>query len=62
MSEGSEPTEEDLERRILRALGGLTRDVERYLKRRRESREDSELSSDEQKRAALRSEKAKRIG
>lgn len=38
MTEKPEPTEAELERGILRALGGLNRAVEKYIQARRSSR------------------------
>lgn len=41
MIEKPEPTEEEIERSILRSLGSLCHNIERYIQRRRESRIDA---------------------
>jgi hypothetical protein len=45
LRENREPTEEELERSILRALSGLSRAIERYIQRRRESKIDGKSVS-----------------
>lgn len=52
MSEKREPSEEELENAVLRARNGLDRAIERYIARRRESREDGDLAADKEKTAA----------